>query len=125
PFRGLGSNIQVNTPTVFANEYNRRTPYTIQYLLNVQRELSGQTLLEVGYLGSVSRKGELFHFQNVPLPGTTPIISRIPYQELNFISYMSGQDKANYNALATKLERRFSEGLTYLLGYTFSRTINI
>jgi hypothetical protein len=29
----------VTTPYTFANPYDRRTPYSIQYLLNVQREL--------------------------------------------------------------------------------------
>src|SRR5262249_24616252 len=32
--------------------------------------------------------------------------------------------KANYNALSVKLQRRFSKGLTYLFGYTWSRSID-
>jgi hypothetical protein len=37
---------------------------------------------------------------------------------------VSGLDQSTYNALAVKLERRFSRGLTYLAGFTFSKTIN-
>src|SRR5207247_11367733 len=59
PFRGLGgTTVLIPQPYGLANVYNRRTPYSIQYLLNVQRELGGDTALEIGYLGSVSRRLE-------------------------------------------------------------------
>ena len=33
---------------------DRKTPYMMQYLFNVQRELDASTALEIGYLGSRS-----------------------------------------------------------------------
>ncbi|OYW13398.1 MAG: hypothetical protein B7X34_00315, partial [Acidobacteriia bacterium 12-62-4] len=63
-----GGIAQVPTPYAFANPYNRRTPYTAQYLLNVQRELPGQILFEVSYLGSISRKLEALRAVNEALP---------------------------------------------------------
>ncbi len=57
PFRGLGgTTVLIPQPYGLANIYNRRTPYSIQYVLNVQRELGGDTALELGYIGSVSRR---------------------------------------------------------------------
>src|SRR5262249_54693900 len=54
PFRGLGgTTFVIPQPYVLANIYNRRTPYSIQYLLNIERELGGDTALEIGYIGSV------------------------------------------------------------------------
>ena len=38
PFRNLGGTVQINNPYVLANIFDRRTPYSFQYLLNVQRE---------------------------------------------------------------------------------------
>ena len=105
--------------------YNRRSPYSIQYLLNVQRELGGDTALELGYIGSVSRRLESLRVFNEAIPGATgSIASRSPYPELGRIQEIDPSAKANYNALSVKLQRRFSEGLTYLFGYTWSRSID-
>src|SRR5207253_10553293 len=55
PYRGLGeATALIVNPFVLANIYNRPTPYSIQYLLNVQPELRGITALELGYIGSLS-----------------------------------------------------------------------
>src|SRR5437870_2376781 len=125
PYRGLGEATALVNPYVLANIYDRRTPYSIQYLLNVQRELGGNTALEVGYLGSVSRKLESLRSFNDPIPSATgSIASRTPYPELGRIQEVDGSSKANYNSLSVKLQRRFSQGLTYLFGYTWSRSID-
>src|SRR5207247_8612853 len=46
------------------------------------------------------------------------------YPELGLIQEVDGSGKANYNALSAKLQRRFAQGLTYLFGYTWSRSID-
>src|SRR3989441_155254 len=126
PFRGLGgTTVLIAQPYVLAAIYNRRTPYSIQYLLNVQRELGGETALEIGYIGSVSRRLESLRVFNEAIPGPTgSVASRSPYPELGRIQEVDGSGKANYNALSVKLQRRFSKGLTYLFGYTWSRSID-
>src|SRR6267142_1449007 len=128
PFRGLsGTTFVIPQPYVLANIYNRRTPYSIQYLLNVERELGGDTALEVGYMGSVSRRLESLRAFNEAYPTADPtlsVASRSPYPELGRIQEVDGSGKANYNALSAKLQRRFSQGLTYLFGYTWSRSID-
>jgi hypothetical protein len=125
PFRNLGGTVQINNPYVLANIHGRRTPYSFQYLLNVQRELGGSTALEVGYIGSVSRKLESLRAYNESLPGATgSVLSRAPYPEFGRIQEVDGGGKSNYNSLGMKLQRRFSAGLTYLFGYTWSRSID-
>jgi hypothetical protein len=37
---------------------------------------------------------------------------------------VDGSGKANYNGLGVKLQKNFSQGLTYLVGYTWSRSID-
>lgn len=125
PFLGLGQSVQVNTPSVLANDPRRRTPYAFQYLLNVQRELMRDLALEVGYLGSVSRKLQQFHNFNAPDPSPTgSVASRAPWPEFGRVFQVSGFGKANYNALAVKLTRRFNDGLTYLVSYTWSKSMD-
>src|SRR5262249_8279578 len=80
PFRDLGGTVQINNPYVLGNFYNRRTPYSIQYLLNVQHDLGRDSFIEVGYLGSVSRRLESLRAFNESIPGPTgTVLSRAPY----------------------------------------------
>lgn len=86
PFRNLGGTVQINNPYVLGNIFGRRTPYVIQYLLNVQRDLGRGTVLEVGYLGSISRKLESLRAFNESIPGPTgTVLSRAPYPEFSRI----------------------------------------
>jgi hypothetical protein len=125
PFRSLGGTVLITNPYVLGNIHDRRTPYSIQYLLNIQRELGGNTALEVGYIGSVSRKLESLRAFNESLPGATgTVLERAPYPEFGRIQEVDGSGRANYNSLGVKLQRRFSRGLTYLFGYTWSRSID-
>ncbi|MFN0169032.1 MAG: carboxypeptidase regulatory-like domain-containing protein [Bryobacteraceae bacterium] len=128
PVAVLGSTVSIATPTVFSSEYRRRTPYVMEYMLNIQRELSANTLIEIGYLGSVSRKLEFLVFRNkaVPAPlGAGSVQSRRPFPELGATHFASSDGNANYNALSFKFQRRFSSGLTYLASYTWSRAIDM
>ncbi|PYU93954.1 MAG: hypothetical protein DMG08_08820 [Acidobacteria bacterium] len=125
PFRNLGGTVQINNPYVLANINGRRTPYSFQYLLNVQRELGRNTALEVGYIGSASRKLESMRAFNESIPGADgKVLDRAPYPEFGRIQEVDGSGKASYNSLGAKLQRRFSAGLTYLFGYTWSRSID-
>jgi hypothetical protein len=128
PFRGLGGTTYVILqPYVLANIYNRRTPYSIQYLFNIERELGGDTALEIGYIGSVSRRLEMLRAFNEAYPTADPTLSvaiRSPYPELGRIQEVDGSAKANYNSLSVKLQRRFSKGLTYMTGYTWSKSVD-
>lgn len=117
---------QINTPGVFGNVPYRRTPYTLQWMFNIQRELREGTLIEVGYLGSVSHKQEMLVGTNFARPAPSGAVQpRRPYPEFGSIQVVENQGNATHNALSLKLQRRFSQGLTYLLSYTFSRSIDI
>jgi hypothetical protein len=125
PFRNLGGTVQVNNPYVLGNTFGRRTPYVIQYMLNVQRELGGNMLVEVGYLGSVGRKLESLRAFNESIPGTVgSVLSRAPYPEFGRIQVVDGSGKSSYNGASVKVEKRFSQGLSFLLGYTWSKSID-
>jgi hypothetical protein len=125
PFRNLGGTVQINNPYVLGNINSRRTPYSIQYLLNVQRELGNNLLIEFGYLGSVSRKLESLRAFNESIPGATgSVLSRAPYPEFGRIQEVDGSGKANYNGFSVKVEQRLSRGLSIVSGYTFSKSID-
>jgi hypothetical protein len=95
-----------------------------QYMLNIQRELGSGTVLEVGYLGSEGHRLEHFRAINEALPGSSSNASRQPYPEFGRIQEVDGEANSNYHALTAKITRRFSKGLTFLAGYTWSKSID-
>jgi hypothetical protein len=133
PFLSSGTNtcgvpsppfVCISTPQIFANMYARQTPYVEQYELNLQRQLSTNTVVEVGYLGSQGHRLERLYYLNQPVPGTTSVAARAPYPELGIIQEVGNVIDSNYNSASAKLTRRLSAGLTLLAGYTFSKSID-
>jgi hypothetical protein len=117
----------VNTPKILGIQVDRKTPYTIQYLFNVQRELSTNTALEIGYMGNESHKLESWDPSNEPLPSTVGSAqSRAPFPALSTQEWiMSGLGNANYQSVTGKLTRRLDHGLTLMASYAFSKSIDL
>jgi hypothetical protein len=108
---------------VLGNDPNRKTPYMLQYLFNVQRELDSSTALEVGYLGSHSYRLERMYDWNETIPGITGSVqSRKPYPEYTKVQEIGNVAEARYDSLAIKLSRRLHQGLSVLAGYTLSES---
>ena len=122
---GSGTIVQVPPPFAWAAAYDHATPYTMQYLLNVQRQIGGKWVLEAGYLGSQSR--HTYGFQNVNQAGPGPIASinsRRPFPNFGVLSYVNDTYSGNYNAGSVKLTRRFSQGVSVITNYTWSKSID-
>jgi hypothetical protein len=116
-------------PYVLGNIYARRTPYVFQYMLNVQRQLTDSLALEAGYLGNGGRKIERLRAYNEAIYRTGPtdgrtLLQRTPWPAYGRIQQVDGSVNSNYNALNLKAQQRFSKGLTYLVGYTWSKAID-
>ena len=115
----------VITPQGLANDPHRRTPYVIQYELNFQRQLSSNMVAEFGYLGSQGHRLERLISYNLPYPSAVgSVVSRSPAPEFGNIQYLSGAVNSNYHSFSAKLTRRMSNGLTFLTGYTFAKSID-
>jgi hypothetical protein len=120
-----GGTANITSPYAFANKYERRTPYTWEYLLNVQRELSHNMVVEVGYLGSISRKLESLRSVNEALPGATGSVqSRSPYPTFGRIQLVDNATNAEYNSASITLTKRFSAGFSILSSYTYARSVD-
>jgi hypothetical protein len=122
---GNGAIAQVPPPYAFVAAYDHATAYTMQYLLNVQRQIGTSWVIETGYLGSVSR--HLYGFQNVnqAVPGTTgSISSRVPFPNFGVIQLVADGFNANYNSGSVKVTRRFSQGMNLTTSYTWSKSMD-
>jgi Carboxypeptidase regulatory-like domain/TonB dependent receptor len=114
----------VPTPTLVDSYYIRQTPYVEEYEMNVQRQLGNNTALEIGYLGTQGHHLQRFVYYNAAAPGPGTQLSREAWPNFNNTVLNIGNVNSNYNALSAKLNRRMSSGLTFLLGYTYSKSID-
>jgi hypothetical protein len=116
-------------PQILGNIVGRRTPYVNQWLFNIQHELSQNIALELGYQGNAGHKLERFRTYNQAILKSGPddsrtIAQRSPWPAYGRIQQVDGSVNSNYHALSTKLQQRFSKGLTYLVGFTWSKAID-
>src|SRR5690606_15892033 len=113
---------------VLANVVNRRTPYVFQWMFNAQRQLTEDLMVELGYQANAGHKLERLRTYNqailrTGLDDASSIAERRPWPAYDRIQMVDGLVNSNYHALSLKLQQRFSRGLTYLLGYTWSKAI--
>jgi hypothetical protein len=119
----------VGTLAPFSVDPGDRSPYVIQWNLSVQRELADNLLLELAYAGSIGRKlAERVNINQAVLPPSpdniTPISTRRPFPGFGDILSAHWQENSNYNALQVRLERRFAGDMGFLVGYTWSHSID-
>jgi len=105
---------------------NLRTPYTYQYGLNWQAELNGQTVLQVGYVGTRGVKLLRGRIINFPLPfGPIPgPVTGITDRNFSVILLNEPASSSSYNSLQATLHRRFHRGLSFLANYTWSHSLD-
>jgi hypothetical protein len=120
-----GGTANVTLPYAFANKYERRTPYTWEYLFNVQRQLGHNFVVEIGYLGSLSRKLEFLRAVNESIPGTVGSAqTRAPYPNFGRIQLVDNSANGAYNSGSVKLTKRFSAGFSLLSSYTYAKSMD-
>lgn len=104
--------------------FDWHTPYVLQWNINVQRELAGNFLAQVGYTGSGAKKLLGVLSLNQAFPGTGNVNARRPYQGWGNIQGYNPYVASTYHSLIGKLERRFSRGMTLLASYTYGHSID-
>ncbi len=130
----LGASEILPAPTPFNNATYYRSPdmlspYSDQWNLGVEQALGGDTSFTLTYAGSHSLRIDLGSLQNTaeyPAPGTpAQVASRRKYPYIIPTNFDDSTGNSNYNALQTTLNRRTSGGLTYLVSYTWSKSIDL
>jgi len=97
-------------------------PYSIQWMMSVERELPGGMVFETSYVGNRSLHMNMVRMQNLP----DRITGIAPNPDPNFgqFRYYDASDSSWYNALQLSLDKRFSKGLSYGLHYTYASNIS-
>jgi hypothetical protein len=104
-----------------------RTGYVEEWNFALQRQLTPSLMMEATYFGSHGVKEPVMIIENVAWPpATTPVATRqrwplfAPFNQGGYDEAMSW-----YDGLAVKLEKRMSRNLTFLVDYTWSKTIDM
>ncbi|HKB13202.1 MAG TPA: carboxypeptidase regulatory-like domain-containing protein [Vicinamibacterales bacterium] len=112
-------------PAPFSMDPSNRTAYTAQWNANVQRSLGRDYVVEVAYTGSHSYNEHKRYNINQARPGTTPIVTRVPYPAFqSAILYSSDAGWARFNGLSFRVEKRYSAGLFFLGNYQVSKSVD-
>ena len=90
----------------------------------MQRQLGNNVVVEVGYLGSISRKLEFLRAVNESVPGTVGIGAdpRRPIRISAASNWWTTRPTAPTTRWRLKLTKRFSQGFTLLSSYTWSKS---
>ena len=104
---------------------NTPTPYVQQWSVGFQRELPGNLLGELNYLGTHSAHLNVLADLNQGLFDSTGKVGATrPFPTLGYIEYQLPVGMGKYNGLEAGLERRFRNGLGMRLAYTYSRSMD-
>jgi hypothetical protein len=126
-----GSPVGAPAPTGLSQGLNvqrnsSRTPYVEEWTGSVQQQIGSNLTVEAAYFGSKGTKLTAQIIDNTaPTAGTTPYQSRQLYPQfapfpLNGFNEFSSY----YNGGSLRVQRRYSNGLSFLLSYTYSRNID-
>jgi hypothetical protein len=98
--------------------------YLQQWSLNIQRELPSAMGFTAGYVGSKGTHLDHQYNANLPQPSALFLQANRPYPAFGNITVDSASASSIYHALQVSLEKRFSKGLSFLAGYTWSKAID-
>lgn len=145
----------VNSPTLascsaaspcamFAVDQHLRTPYVLNWNLNLQEQLAANSVLQVAYVAN--RGDQLYSTIDLnqvnmalddgseqlgrPLTASCPApvglgIGNSPcYPYISFLNYLGNQSTSTYQSLQTTFTHRYANGLYLLAGYTWAHAID-
>ena len=95
-----------------------------QWSLTIDRELQKDLSLEVSYLGSKGTHLQESYNINQPTPGAGAIQGRRPFPQWGSITWVDSNGYSNYNSFSAQLQRRYAKGMTLLIAYTYSHSLD-
>ena len=100
---------------------NYRNPYSLQWSLDIQRQLTPTLAFQTGYVGNKGLKIVAAHNINLPDRDT----GLRPYPDALTSGWANNSDFSYYHAWESSLRKRSSRGLTFNAHYTWGRAISI
>jgi len=99
---------------IFSVNQNFRTPYMLNYNLQLEKALGNKVIAQVGYVGSQGRK--LSILSDINQNGAFP--------QFSSVIQISSSGTSNYNALQAQLHTNTWHNLSGALGYTWAHALD-
>lgn len=116
-----------DAPSLFSLDPRFHNPYVQHWNFSVQQELGWNAVWEIAYAGSKGTRLYEFREANPIEPSSDPnadSASRRPRPYLGDLTYWCSCNSSHYHSLQTKVEKRFSSGLSFLTAYTYGKAID-
>ena len=113
--------------TCWCVDHNNKNPLGHQWNVELQRQVSQNLVLSAGYVGSVSTRLQITGLGNTAQPSTgTPeqVQASKPQPHMPTVFWGDDRGRSSYHGIELKADRRFSNGLSFLASYTWSRAID-
>ncbi len=103
---------------------NYATAATQEWSFSVDQQLQPDLSLELTYLGSHGTHLQESYNINQPTPGPGAIQPRRPHNQWGSVTWIDSNGFGNFNSFAAQLTRRYSQGMTLLVSYTYSHSLD-
>jgi hypothetical protein len=115
-----------NTPNIASAVYDIAPMKVQEFNVSIEKKIpSLQAAATLAYVGSRGRDLTAQPHINTAAPGNyTNLQAAVPYPRFGTINLYESLGHDWYNGLQAKLEKRFSQGLSYLFSYALSRDIS-
>jgi len=115
--------------TVFSVNQNFRTPYIMNYSLQLEKSLGDKTIFQVGYVGSEGRKLSLVGDINqscvsAGFPAGCGLPLNPAYPQFSSVYQISSAGTSNYNSLQAQLRTNSWHNLSGAIGYTWAHALD-
>jgi outer membrane receptor protein involved in Fe transport len=128
-FPPFSSNANFTPPLAFGFDPHMVTPRMTQYNFAVQHEIAHDFALEVAYVGNQShhleREVQPANFPPIAPGDTRSVQQRRPNPRFSAGNYFDTSGNANYHGLEVKMEKRYSRGYQFQMGYSWSKNIDM
>jgi hypothetical protein len=123
PVITLGNDFRNFFLNVNGRPFDFPAAYSQQWNLTVERQI-GAVLVQAAYVGNKANKLMANRNINQPTPGSGSVNARRPFPGWGSINFQEPRGNSIYHGLQMKAEQRFSQGLTFLVSYTFAKALD-
>jgi hypothetical protein len=130
------SEINIGDPTVnsgqglnlYGRQYNYQTPYIQTFNLTVQKQVTNNDSVQIGYVGAVGRHLDNLGYFNSPsqlLPVSVNPQNYVPFPGFaRNATFETTNATSSYNSMQITYEHRLNLGLTILANYSYSKCMS-
>jgi Carboxypeptidase regulatory-like domain/TonB-dependent Receptor Plug Domain/TonB dependent receptor len=130
------SEVNIGDPTVnsgqglnlYGRQYNYQTPYIQTFNLTVQKQVTNNDSVQIGYVGAVGRHLDNLGYFNSPsqlLPVSVNPQNYVPFPGFaRNATYETTNATSSYNSMQITYEHQMNVGLTILANYSYSKCMS-